>query len=233
MGQIRHALSTAFALYSLIFIYEEKPCKFFIIVTLAFLFHYSAFLFYLAYPIAKIKGLKNPVAVILLISFALVLGAINIVPLIDSGCKILIPDQLAYKDYLLHKIKLTNSSANLLTLGKAWYILTYVFLWFFYKKFSNIQVFSNGLLNFYLVGIFIYVAFTSFPPIAARLSQPFLLVSVILIPNLVNVFKPRWVSKICVSCLIVVYTLSNITQTLVIRYDAFLPYKTILSHFLK
>jgi len=76
-------------------------------------------------------------------------------------------------------------------------ILAYLFLWK-WKLIAETNAFSVVLTKIYVIAIFIFVAFAKTPAISSRISELLLIVEIIMIPFIINILKPKYLSILIV-----------------------------------
>ncbi len=159
---LRQAIAIAITVFSSKYIEEKKFIKFALLVFLSTLFHYSAIIFIIAYPLYYLKlSEKNKFFFVLAILGVYILRN----PIFNIASKI-------FKD----SAETGETGAFMLFLV---FFLIYIFLIFFNKKQDSDQ---NGMINLFYFAC-ICQAFGGIYQTAIRVGYYFMIYSVISIPN--------------------------------------------------
>jgi len=226
MGQVRHALATGLQLFSIKYIIEKKSGKFFLVNIVAFGFHYSSIVFMVSYYIIQSTLLRKSSVCFLFLFLSLIIYYINAFSnIISYTILFMIPDIVVYKNYLISVLENT-SDTGILTPGLLWSYVTFALLQYKAKYLIRYVPNFNILMNIFLIGIILKVSFSSINPIGSRIAQPFLLTSVLLIPNLIKIFRPKLIALHLIVAIIFLFSTLKFGITLVKRTDDFIPYKS-------
>lgn len=202
MTQIRVGVASAFLLLSIKPLYDKNLKHFALMALCATLFHYSAViifaLWFLRDNSSKLLWLILP-----LIAFALFLLNVNL--LLDVPIPILHDKILTYQN-----LKYTNSIHNEINVFNAVYLLK-LFLFYLiglkYNYLSNIYCYFTLLFRIYALSLSLFLLLSDIPVLAYRLSELLGIVEILLLPLLIYLFKPVYLSKVCffLFCLIILF----------------------------
>lgn len=217
---IRNLLAISIVFFALRYLFEKKPLKYFIFVTIAFLFHYSMAVFFV-FGILYLEKLKKYRIVYPLIILLMVPFAREILLYVVRGIELIIP-----------KIVFYASSFNDLSVqfgmnvyvGAFWLILFAVF----YKK----LIVLNDHISLYFSFFFITVILSLFAistPIITRFIFAFLPAQIILMGNLVRFFDKRLFIKIVLIVFIFVFGINETRHFINEETYHMLPYKSIFN----
>jgi hypothetical protein len=215
------------------FIHKRKPVPFVLLVTLASCFHFSAGLWFSAYFIyhKKISG----IAICFFLGLSLMMGLFGselYVSLLNTIAK-----SIGTSGELLDRIlRYLNGQyddgsysllRNIFALVKRM-VLIPVFL-FFRKKMSINTDYAYGIINLYIFGNIFYLFFAlnmNFAPLQ-RMSTPFILLEMFLLPILLKIIKTECF-KFIFLILLLVYGLLKLYSALIGYIEFYIPYKSIL-----
>jgi hypothetical protein len=189
MGTIRAALAIAIVIYALKYLIKNKPRKYVFLVLLAMTFHYSviiALIFILFY-----KTWISFKACLIYLVVCVILG-------IWSG-KIIqnfIGDSVTSSNYLGY----ITGYENLGLSNPIIYYQVILCLAFFYfeKKLLKIQKGYYVLRNAYLYSTILLILTCNLGVIGGRIATIFATCEVFIVPALVSVIRPRWISYLII-----------------------------------
>ncbi len=181
---LRQGLVLAIGMYYLLkYINQNKSIRFFIIIFILTLIHYSALILIIYYLVTKIEFRKKTLIIITICSilFSLIpwgniLKIFSGVPIID---KVLIYIDADYS---------IGSILNFQSLGRIAFLVIALFYYNTYKMRSS---FSKKLINIYIFSIIIYFLFQFSELTAARLSIYGKFLDIILLVNVYYLYKDR------------------------------------------
>jgi hypothetical protein len=190
MTQIRAGVAAGLLLNCISTIKERRLGLFIFLASLASLFHYSALVIF---PLYFLNGKKlNELIYLLLIPFAYILyySKFNILLL---AREIPIPlVQIKLSTYLYWaSLNKTINLFNYVHLSRC--LLAFLFLWK-WRLIAETNPYSIILTKIYVIAIFIFVAFANIPAISSRISELLMIVEIILIPYLIIILKPKYLS---------------------------------------
>lgn len=188
IAPVRQDLAISFCLLSIIFINNKKIVPFLLFTLCAILFHKSAILWLISYPVYHIKVSNKFVISIFIISifcglnvqffYKTVLGTL----LKPFGNYNTFWGQLAF----FLTADLPYSRAMLALSKRVIIILLFLYCRKFINKDNN---YLNGFINLYFFGEILYIFFMWGGHGFQRLSTPFSLTEIIIIPNLYRIIK--------------------------------------------
>ena len=179
---IRQALALGICFWAYLYIEKKKLAKFIILVILAMLFHRSAIIFLIAYPLYHLKmSVSVRWASVILMPIVFILKR----PLFAIFSRI-------FKENAVAK----NTGAGTL-------FIIFALIYVFCMLYSDGSEEQNGLLNLFLMAC-LCQAFGGIYPTAVRVTYYFMLSLVILIPNVIkrmdnNLDKPIFQTVVVVS----------------------------------
>lgn len=223
VGANRQLIALAICIYSLRFIIEKKPVKFFLLIFLASNFHITAILFIIYYFISKeIK----PVLVIVIIGCTLIIGMFKLPLLAFSYFGNLIGGNTATKTLIyLNDAKIHQSDVGLSVFGL---IKRIIFLLVFYynrKRISGVLSYYTLMLNGYIAGIALYFLFVnSLLSVVSRGSVFFNIMEPLLIASQLCLFKRKG-NIILILFLLLALSVVFFFQSIHVYPDLFIPYK--------
>jgi hypothetical protein len=189
MTQIRVGIASAFILLSMKPLLERNLKLFLLLITISFLFHYSAIL---ALPLYFLNGNKLNITF-----FALLIPAVYLLYFLHFRITYLIdlipiPEvNIKFHQYKylsgLHNAQKSNLFSYL-QMSRC--LLAYIFLWK-WKLLQENNEYSVLLLKVYIIAISILVLLSDIPALGSRASELLMPVEIILIPCLMYVFKPK------------------------------------------
>lgn len=172
---LRQAIAIAITVYSMKYIEERKIVKFAIVILLASLFHYSSFVFAIAYPLYYLKLSDN--------SKFLFVAAIPIIYILRT------PIFNMVSKFFKDSAATVETGAFTLFLV---FFLIYIFLIFFNKKQDAHQ---NGMVNLFYFACICQV-FGGIYQIAMRVGYYFMIYSAIAIPNTISRMEDKRSAKL-------------------------------------
>lgn len=196
MIQIRAGVATAFILLSIVPLYDRSLKNFVLLIGLAALFHYSSIIFLLLWFL-KTKRFNRMLFVSLLPLSYLLHFIINIGDFIG-----LISSYIPFVDIVE---KLTTYSQgpdafkiNLFGLFPLTRIIILLFFMVFVHNIQRQNKYFYLLLKMYAIGIFSYIALSSYPVIAVRIGYTLLATEIVIIPTLVYIIKGYYYPRLLV-----------------------------------
>lgn len=200
LTQIRAGVSAAIILCSIKPLYDRNWKLFFSLSAIAFLFHYSAIICFLLWFISGSSFNKKVYLSIIPISYFLFFFHIDFI-----GVLKLIPIQAIQSKVELY---LSAVDSNFITkkdinIFNSLQILRIILFYFLMYKIDYIIIknkYMYILMKIYSFAIISLVLLSSFPVIAFRVSDLLLIVEIVLIPNLIYIFRPSLLGKIIVLC---------------------------------
>jgi hypothetical protein len=225
---LRQGIAIGFILLSISSILKEKPFHYLITVTVAVLFHYSAFIFYPFYFLARVQ-IKNKT---LMWSFVvLALFAIPLRSLIENSAivqNIMLTESLMhYADYfgnVAFDPRPTSSIFNIALLQRLFTLIAFLF---YYKQIQIDEKMKLLLRNGYFISIVIFIVFSFSSQISARLSFHYKALEIIMIPLIVS--SPIKVNQRLLLLLVFIsFSIFGIYRLLSLPDGHLLPYDNLL-----
>lgn len=225
MGSNRQLIALAICLYSLRYIVENKPVKFFILIFVAINFHMTSILFIVYYFINReIK----PHLLIIILTIAIISGTFQLPMVLFLFFGNLIGGIAAQKALIY-----ANDAKDVLLeykLSVIGLLKRVIFLSVFYfnrKKISEELPYYNLMLNGYIIGIAIYFMFASSLLImVSRGSIFFNIMEPLLIASQLVLFKKNR-NKFIIIGVLLVFSILFFFQSIETYPELFLPYKGI------
>lgn len=182
MGQMRYGLAMGVVLWAMDALLKDKKKMFFVLVTLAVSFHYSALIVYPIYFLRNYRVSTKLFIILCLSSFALV-------TLNATGVFFWVADHIPIVG-VVHRIDFYVTEGGDFESKGAGFNFSFLFrlfvllLFYFVKKHNDNHV-VNAFFNFYVYGIFVYLILTSVPSFSYRCSFYFKLLEIIIIPFII------------------------------------------------
>lgn len=197
--QVRHGLAIGLTFYAILFI-DENKWKYFGLILLACLFHYSAICFIPVYFIRNINLSWKSFAIACIVS--ILLSLVNIPYLLNW-----LNNSLLHWNYLSNKLELYQDSVgNIFEIG---FFFKIIFLMFFLLfAYDNKKRVEKICVNIYAFGILTFGLLSSFSIIAYRTNAFFRMAEVILLPIYITKIprmKNKWLHYCFVGGIFVYY----------------------------
>lgn len=189
--QIRAGVASGFVLLSILYIHKRNAAKFFVCVSAASFFHYSALIVFPLYFLSNATISRTAMALMLLAvpaGMAMNYFSFNFIYTIPIEL-IRVKVQVYMMAEELRSIKL--NPYNAVYIFK--YLMLYVFL-FCHRKLYDISPLSSVLIKFYAISLFSYLALSFNSAFAIRISELIGIVEIILVPILFYVYRNRLVA---------------------------------------
>jgi len=220
---IRNILGIAIIFYGYRYLLEKKQTKFFIIVTIACMFHYSMAIYYIFGMLFKdkLKKLRVPIVLGLVVS---IIVLPNISTYIFNSLSSVIP-RLGYYSMDFSSAEENNRNISLYMIA---YTLPVILFIINYKKL--IKQNSNNYFYFYMYLISILFLFLSMSnPILTRFVYALWPSLIILLASFVKLFD----RTIIIKMIIIIYGTALIIKFVTIESYGLLPYKHMFEIFFK
>lgn len=219
MGQIRQGISTLICLYSIKYIEIKNFKKFLISILISTFIQSSALIFIPAYYLYGKKKSKRIMVLFLIIS--LVIYEIKLLPIILLNVGTLLPNPIFSKI----KSTLTISKFGVDPGFSKMYIMNivvYISLLFIRGKKNN-NIYSY--CNLYCFGILIYFIFLNIAIYASRFSEVYMIISILLVPLLIDFKVKKNSNKYIIIVLYVLFLSLFYMKEILDGKDLYLPYK--------
>lgn len=208
LTQIRVGIASAILLLSIKPLHDRKAIIFLTLTTIAVLFHYSAFVFYILWFLNPYKINKYFLISILLSIYILVLNDITLTFLIKE---IRIPQFVTLVDFYSNKN--LSKQTNVVNIFNAFFLIRlFICLFLIYSSeyLSKINKYFILLIKIYVIGLSSFLLFSDFTIVSFRISELFQIVEIILIPLLIFLFRPQIVAKFIPIVISIIYLFINI-----------------------
>lgn len=217
LGQIRQSLAVGIVLWSFVFVLKDKFYLFALVVIVASLFHYSAAIFILVYPISKINFSIKTIGIILVVAiilnftswFGIFPWVINYMP-----------------DYIQHKFEAYYTVGNIALTKQTFYYRLGLFILCWYLLSPHKNPVYNLTMKIYLLGIILFVSCAPIDTLAGRGTIYFKEFEILLIPFLINEINDKKRLKLILLTLFIGYHSRHFWANLILNKDIFVPYQT-------
>jgi hypothetical protein len=216
---VRSTLAYIILFYSIKFIQHKNLIRFLIFIIIATLFHWTAIVFIPAYFVYHFRFSKKIAVVSLLlvpITIRLFLPALLTISSVLGG--------IYAARTQLYLIQGSGQSASLLGLLDMIFLLV-LFLAMYIKRYSFDSQYS-GMLKLFYVGFLIYIGAYITSPVFFRLSAPYVITQVILLPYLIGLSHERY-AKFIIFILMLLYLAFRLDSTLSDYWNLYIPFKSI------
>ncbi len=211
MIQMRQAVAMSCFLYSIKYIIEKNLSKYILISIVAIMFHYSAIVMIFLYFLSP--NIYNKFRYLGALALSLILGLY-----IDFGRIVDLMNNQLISDIYYAKTALEDKAEPLPPIYfNIRFLIQILICIFFWIKIDTIQKFNPKALTYlkiYTIGLCVYMIFYKIGDLADRLSTMFLIAEIILIPLVILVVKPNWLSKGIITIIGFKYFYSSITSYL-------------------
>jgi len=189
MTQIRAGVAAAFFLIAIPDLYNKNRIKYFMKITAAFLFHYSAFFLYFMYFIKPNKINKYIYFTIPILGIIIGINHSAVIHLLAQIANHL-PNILAYKLLLgIENLQLYHKATNIFGIYATIKLIIYYFFLFNIKSMKH--KIAITLLKIYGFSIFIFYVLSAIPVLAFRLSDMLSISLILLLPEIYFMFKQK------------------------------------------
>ncbi|WP_299285191.1 EpsG family protein [uncultured Mucilaginibacter sp.] len=196
MTQIRVGVAAAILLLSIPYIQEKKPLKFFPLVFVGFLFHYSLIIFAFFYFLNPAKINKYIYITAIFAVFVATIFGLNFISIL----------QLLKLGFLTQKIEtyqmlLEQGMFGGITLLNPLLFLRIAILIFFIINYEALLLrnkYSLTVTKIYAFSIFSFILLSPLPVLAGRVSQLLGVVEILIVPYSIYILKPKYASILLV-----------------------------------
>lgn len=194
MTQIRVGVAAAILLLSIPYIQEKKPLKFFPLILIGILFHYSLIVFIFFYFLNPKRINRNIYIVAIFVVFVTTISGLNFISLL----------QLLKLGFLTQKIEtyqllLDQGMFGGISLLNPLLFLRIAILIFFIINYEILLVknkYSLIITKIYAFSIFSFIALSALPVLAGRVSQLLGVVEIVLVPYGIYILKPKYLAVV-------------------------------------
>ncbi|MFS1977258.1 EpsG family protein [Vibrio splendidus] len=219
----RQGIAVAFTIFSFIYIYEKKPLKFFITCSIAFIFHYSAVVFYPAYYIAHLNLTLRRQFFLLFVSFVgyLLFKELSILKSVGVFIGGAIGDKISFNQQLeLSEISMVTFSLRVMK--KVVFLL---FFAYFFKKYSCYKYKIS--YNLFFSSVCMFIVCQSLPGSFIRLTMYYSYYEVLLLTFIIFFLKPNY--RALYLLFVGFYCLSKFIYGFQTDYEVLIPYESIFN----
>lgn len=225
MGMNRQHIALAICLYSVTYILNKEKYKFLIAILIATMFHFSALLFLICYPLNKKINAKIIIGSLIA---SIIIGQINFLAIVKPILEILhIPQFISMKILVYLKGEGENSIIWQIA-GSLKRLIIFSLVYFNREKIKQYFPHIEFFMNVYLFSIVMYFCFNnSIQVLVSRGMLYFgILPEIFLLSSCVFIFKiPR--NKIILYLILFLFVLFTFSKSISVFYDLFVPYKGI------
>lgn len=217
---IRQSIAMSIGLLSFNFIIKDKPFKYFFTILIASSFHIVSLIYVPFYFISKMKIKKNYIFFLVILTF--IIGKTNIIKTVLIQLSNLpFFENIRYILYSEHfGRKLGFGLGDLEKLGVV------ILIFIFYNEIKSSK--SMFILSqSYILSVVIYFLFNNISELARRVSTPYRISEIILIPFLINNIKSKYLRLIVflIFLILISFRLISIINN---GYDSLVPFKIII-----
>lgn len=205
LTQIRTGVAVGFIFFSFIALNEQKNIKFFLLILLASLFHYSSLLFVISFFLNKERINKLLYLLIVFVPILLNISGHVFVDFLTSFNLGIYTEKL--NDYIIAKSWL-KEDINLFNFSIIFQLIMSIVFIFISEKAEN--RYAILFTKLFCIGIAIFYVFSFSPTLSFRLSELFTSVQVFLIPLLIKFFKPKLFAEIIIVTISILYFLNYV-----------------------
>jgi hypothetical protein len=195
MIQIRAGVATGFVLLAIEPLYERKGFRFFILICLATLFHYSSLIFLFLWFLKPESF--NRIYYLLLIPVAYIIHFTKTDP-ISIILKFLPSDLISAKMDYVDKDRAENLAISVFGVFALTRIIIVIFFTYFHKCIKQHNHYFTLLLKCYALGIFAYIALADYPEIAVRVGYTLMATEIIILPTLIYTVRGYYIPRLIV-----------------------------------
>lgn len=226
----RQTVACAILFYSTKYIVSRRFLPFLVLVVLGMMFHRTSIIFILGWWVYNLKWRPRVLFVLLLVSIGLSSLAAILMERLGTLAGGIIQTKLEM--YIGDSGNTFGQAASLgLTIAKGFVnkIIIILFSFIMLRKIELRTPEFRGFLNLYWFGAILYFMTISISLTLVRLSYPFDILQIVLLPYIVmNISNKQW--KIMAFILVFLYfALRLFTSLTSSYYDEFVPFKTILN----
>lgn len=225
---VRQTIAMAIVLYSYKYLIHRNKRFFIALVIFASLFHRSAFVFLVAYPLSKLHLEWKTITLYIILSMSLgtVLMSLMLscLSMFDLG---IISQKIAYYSDLGESDNSTIYSTTSIIirggLNRTFLLLLY-YLYLRYRRLNNSVI--NVLINIQFIGILLYFVLSPISLTLNRVVVYFDIAQILIIPYVFR-YNKGIANKSAAFLIFMLYSIFRYYTALVKYDDAFIPYKTI------
>lgn len=215
MIQIRAGVASGFILLSIVSIYNRQFIKFFVLIGLATLFHYSSIMFVLLWFLKPNEYKKTLYIILILFALLIQFIGLDIINFILGHLPFYKFDPTAFT-YLGEQ----STEINVYSIFVITRIVILIYFTYFLNRIEKYYKYIFILLKLYALGIFFYIAFSMYPVIAVRISYTLMATEIFIIPTLIFTIKGYYLPRLIVILYGLLAFLLNVYFTSYFNYQA-------------
>lgn len=207
LTQIRVGVASGFLLLCIKPIYERNLKRFLFYSIIAILSHYSAILILPLWFLNISKPRKTLLIFAIPISYIIYFTGINIIANVPVP---IINEKLQMYQMLQRAGVGGFDKINVFNLMQLFKIALYYFLIFKFDLILEKNKYSIILIKIFAISLCSFPLFAIMPVISFRISELFGIVDIILIPSIIYILKPHWLSRIIVVLIGLLFILTTL-----------------------
>lgn len=225
---VRQTVAGAIVVYSLNFALNRNKIKFIFCILVAALFHRTAIICFVIYPIINMKNIERKKLFLLMITLILLYFFKDKLILFLSE---FLPKNYKMKILFYLENSKNNFGLNSFMVSKTKNFLNYLqkIMWvvLILYKFKEMNKNLQKIARIYFLGVVMYFTLFSLGPAMLRLTMYFEVVQIILFPSILSKLKNRDI-KIIFFIFLIIYCYLRLNLSILSYKDAFIPYKSII-----
>lgn len=213
MIQIRAAFASVALLWSTLYIYKRNFLKFFFIVILATLFHYSSLAILPLYLLNSHKA--KWLIFILPFSYICYFFGIKVGTLVQH-----IPVEFIQNIYDMYtqSVMFEDQTVNVFNLLHLFRCLLFYFILYKSSMIAKRNAFVMLYLKIYAISLAALVLLSDIPVFAFRISELLQVIEIVLLPLIAHVFSSKYVGRLSVVCISLMIALVNVFYIKLLSY---------------
>ena len=224
MGQIRYGLSVAICTLALLFLANEEKKKFWVLVFVASLFHFSALI---VPPVYFIRRLK--INVFMLVAFFILGSAFILYDFSEIMYRLFELMPIEGVSYRAAYYMVTEEENGAFGFNMSLFLrIIELVLFYLYLRNNTTDEYFNALFNFFLYGVVLYYVLNFNQEFASRGSGYFKFLEIVMIPYVISkIEKPQFVFVSILS--VVAYSFYSLSKIIYMPgvMEQYVPYHSI------
>ena len=193
LTQIRVGAACTFFLLSIPALYKRNGIKFFILISIATLFHFSAIILYPLWFLNSDKIIKKKWVIFLVVS---ILSGI-----ILKGVFVNIFNNYSLGFFEQKILSYNNDNNAVFNVFNVWIFLRILFILIILYKIENIYRFNPYiyiLVKIYFLSIYLYYFLAFNPTFSSRITDILAITEILIFPTLIYIFNPKYLARILI-----------------------------------
>lgn len=206
MIQIRAGVAAGFILLAIVPMYNRQFIKFFLLIGLATLFHYTSIIFLTLWLLKPNEYNKFLYIILILLAFVIHFIGLDIISFVLSPTPFysIDPTSISYLD-----INDQSSKINVFSIFVTTKVVFLIYFTYFINRIEKFNKYIFIILKLYALGLFVYIAFSAYPVIAVRISYTLMTCEIFIIPTLIFTIKGHYLPRlIVISYALLAFTLN-------------------------